>query len=63
MIAGRTFVGARKQRCSTSPSKVYLKSEPNADFLRDERSVELDSKILEIGLELLGRLEDNPGHA
>jgi len=51
-----------KQRCSTSPSKVYPKSGPIADFLLDERSVELDPVRSKIGLELLRGLEDNPRH-
>src|SRR5713226_6599525 len=51
-----------KWRCGTSPSKVYAKRERIADFLRGEGSVESDPKISEIGLELFGRLEDDPGH-
>jgi hypothetical protein len=47
----------------TSPSKVYAKSEPTDDFLLDAGSVEVDPKISEIGLELLGRLEGDGGHA
>jgi hypothetical protein len=47
-------VRTRKQLCSTSPSKVYLKSEFIADFLLDECSVELDPETSKIGLELLG---------
>ena len=43
---------ARKQRCGTSPSKVYPKSELIADILLDERSIELDPKTSKIGLEL-----------
>ncbi len=46
----------------TSPSKVYAKRERIADFLRGEGSVESDPKIAEVGLELFGRLEDDPGH-
>jgi hypothetical protein len=51
-----------KWRCGTSPSKVYAKRERIADFLRGEGSVESDPKIAEVGLELFGRLEDDPGH-
>src|SRR5713226_1371483 len=47
----------------TSPSKVYAKSEPTAEFLLDERSVEVDTEISEIGLELFGRVEGDGGHA
>src|SRR6266851_5176228 len=56
-------VGMEKSGGSTSPSKVYAKRERTADFLLGERSVELDPQISEIGLELLRRLEDDPGHA
>jgi hypothetical protein len=42
-----------KQLCSTSPSKVYPKSELIADFLLDERSVESDPQLPKVGLELL----------
>jgi len=41
-------VRTSKQRCGTSPSKVYPKSEPIADFLLDERSVELNPKISKV---------------
>ena len=51
-----------KQRGSTSPSKVYAKSERTADFLLKEASVKSDSEGSEIGLQLLGRLEDNSCH-
>src|SRR5260370_3587789 len=46
----------------TSPGKVYAKRERIADFLRGEGSIESDPKIAEVGLELFGRLEDDPGH-
>ena len=52
----------RKQRGSTSPSKVYAKRERTADFLLKEASVKSDSEASEIGLQLLGRLEDNSCH-
>src|SRR5260370_30801311 len=51
-----------KQRGSTSPSKVYAKREGTADFLLKEASVKSDSERSEIGLQLLGRLEDNSYH-
>ena len=51
-----------KQRGSTSPSKVYAKREGIADFLLKEASVKSDSEGSEIGLQLLGRLEDNSCH-
>jgi hypothetical protein len=58
-----TVAGAKKRGGSTSPSKVYAKRERTADFLLDQGSVELDAEISEVGLELLGRLEDDSGHA
>ena len=51
-----------EKTCGTSPSKVYAKRERTADFLLGEGSVEADPKTSEIGLELFGRLEDDPGH-
>src|SRR5713226_2348040 len=51
-----------KQRGSTSPSKVYAKRERTADFLLKEASIKPDSESTEIGLQLLGRLEDNSCH-
>ena len=62
MIEERTVVRAEKGGSSTSPSKVYAKRERTADFLLGEGSVEADPKTSEIGLELFGRLEDDPGH-
>ena len=62
MIEERTVVRAEKGGGSTSPSKVYAKRERTADFLLGEGSVEADPKTSEIGLELFGRLEDDPGH-
>ena len=53
---------AEKGGGSTSPSKVYAKRERTADFLLGEGSVEADAEISEVGLELFGRLEDDPGH-
>jgi len=44
---------------STSPSKVYAKRERTADFLLGEGSVERMPRS-RIGLELFGRLEDDP---
>jgi len=52
----------QKQRGSTSPSKVYANSERTADFLLEGESIKSDSDSAEVGLELLGRPEDNPGH-
>ena len=52
----------QKQRGSTSPSKVYSKRTPTADFLLEEVSIKSDSESPEVGLELLGRPEDNPCH-
>src|SRR5260370_38959774 len=51
-----------KQRGSTSPSKVYANRERTADFLLEEASIKSDSKSPEVGLELLGRLEENSRH-
>jgi hypothetical protein len=62
VIEERTVVRAEKGGSSTSPSKVYAKRERTADFLLGEGSVEADPKTSEIGLELFGRLEDDPGH-
>ena len=52
----------QKQRGSTSPSKVYANRERTADFLLEEESIKSDSESPEVGLELLGRPEDNPCH-
>jgi len=46
----------------TSPSKVYVKRERKADFLLGEPSIEFDSNGSEVGLELLRRPKDDPGH-
>ena len=53
----------RKQRGSTSPSKVYAKRERTADFLLGEESVTLDPEASKVRSELLGRLEYDAGHA
>jgi len=62
VIEERTVVRVEKGGGSTSPSKVYAKRGRTADFLLGEGSVEADPKTSEIGLELFGRLEDDPGH-
>src|ERR1700674_699374 len=51
-----------EKTCSTSPSKVYAKTERTADFLLGVVSVQLNSKLSEIGLELFGRLKDDSRH-
>ena len=55
-------MGAKKRMCGTSPSKVYPKGDRTADFLLDDGSVDSDSEPPELGLELLGGQEDDPGH-
>ena len=62
MIDGGMLVSGEEMGEGTSPSKVYAKRERTADFLLGEGSVEADPKTSEIGLELFGRLEDDPGH-
>src|ERR1700687_1081627 len=51
-----------EKTCGTSPSKVYAKRERTADFLLGVGSVQLNSKLSEIGLELFGRLKDDSRH-
>ena len=51
-----------EKTCGTSPSKVYAKTERTADFLLGVVSVQLNSKLSEIGLELFGRLKDDSRH-
>ena len=51
-----------EKTCGTSPSKVYAKRERITDFLLGVESVQLNSKLSEIGLELFGRLKDDSRH-
>src|SRR5258707_1562854 len=51
-----------EKACGTSPGKVYAKRERTADFLLGVGSVQLNSELSEIGLELFGRLEDDSRH-
>src|SRR5207302_305849 len=48
--------------CGTSPSKVYANRGRTADFLLGFGSIELNSELSEIGLELFGRLKDDSRH-
>ena len=56
-------VERQKSRGSTSPSKVYANRERTTDFLLGEQLFEQNSQASEVGLELLGRLEDDSRHA
>ncbi len=51
-----------EKACGTSPGKVYAKRERTADFLLGVGSVQLNSELSEIGLELFGRFEDDSRH-
>ena len=51
-----------EKTCGTSPSKVYAKRRRTADFLLGVVSVQLNSELSEIGLELFGRLKDDSRH-
>src|SRR5437016_7901813 len=48
--------------CGTSPSKVYANRGRTADFLLGFGSIELNSELSEIRLELFGRLKDDSRH-
>src|SRR6266481_2802220 len=51
-----------EKTCGTSPSKVYAKRGRTADFLLGVVSLQLNSELSEIGLELFGRLKDDSRH-
>src|SRR5216684_5382385 len=51
-----------EKACGTSPGKGYAKRERTADFLLGVGSVQLNSELSEIGLELFGRFEDDSRH-
>src|SRR5437879_10378958 len=52
-----------EKTCGTSPSKVYANRERTADFLLGFGSVELNSELSEIALQLVRRSKDDSRHA
>ena len=54
---------SRKPEGGTSPSKVYANIERTADFLLCRASIEVDTQVSKVRLELFRRLEDDSGHA